>query len=299
MLFERRDPTQLAAELDSINGSFDSSDKKEWTCSVDNAGNGTAVIRFLPGKGNSMAFTKLINHGVTFDGRKYHIENCTSTTGDFASCPVCEYIKKEDLFKTNNAMYQKMKRKHSFWSNILVIKDPANPENEGKVFKYRFGTKIMDKISAMVKVNTELGEVPVDVSCAFTGANFLIKIKEVSGFNNYDDSKFMAPGQIAKIEDPEFQRFLFDEMTDLSELTAPTNFLSYEDHKKAFDEFMGAGSQASAVKEIDDFEKQMDQFNASQVNAAETKQESKPTETVELKPAATDGDDLQSMIDSL
>ena len=298
MLFERRDPTQLAQELDSINNSFDNSDKKEWNCSIDNAGNGTAVIRFLPGKGNSMSFTKLINHGWSFDGRKYHIENCTSTNGDFASCPVCEYIKKEDLFKSNNPLYQKMKRKHSFWANILVIKDPANPENEGKVLKYRFGTKIMDKINAMVKVNTDLGEVPVDVSCAFEGANFLIKIKEVSGFNNYDDSKFMAQGPIAKINDPEFQKFLFDEMADLSELTAESNFLKYDEHKKAFDEFMGGGSVAKASAEIDDFEKEMEKFNTEQ--SAAPVQEPKVETDVEIKPTeTTDSDELQAMIDGL
>ncbi|WPK28889.1 single stranded DNA-binding protein [Escherichia phage vB_EcoP_EP32B] len=87
-----------------------------------------------------------------------------STHGDYDSCPVCQYISKNDLYNTNKNEYSQLKRKTSYWANILVVKDPQAPDNEGKVFKYRFGKKIWDKINAMIAVDTEMGETPVDVT---------------------------------------------------------------------------------------------------------------------------------------
>ena len=42
---------------------------------------------------------------------------------------------------------RKRKRKLSYYANILVVSDPKHPENEGKVFLYKFGKKIFDKIT--------------------------------------------------------------------------------------------------------------------------------------------------------
>lgn len=275
-MFTRRDPSQLAAQLQELKGgsSFNEADGREWKLTLDTAGNGSAVIRFLPGKTpESMPFVKLINHGFKI-GSKWYIENCTSTHGKFDECPVCKYISENDLYNTDNALYGKLKRKSSFWSNILVIKDPAHPENEGKVFKYRFGQKIMDKINSMVEVDTDIGEVPVDVTCPYDGANFIMKVKKVSGFSNYDDCKFQKQSPIPNIDDEAYQAKLIEDMFDIDSIIAKDKFNSFEKNLESFNRVMGTaalgGAAAEASKnadavasELEDFEKQMAQYAAT------------------------------------
>lgn len=70
-MFKRKNPAELQAQLASLKGgsSFSSDDKGEWKLKTDNAGNGSAVIRFLPGKGDEgLPFVKLINHGFKKNG---------------------------------------------------------------------------------------------------------------------------------------------------------------------------------------------------------------------------------------
>ncbi|MFP9065703.1 hypothetical protein ACLI1X_16005, partial [Enterococcus faecalis] len=221
-MFKRKSTAELAAQMAKLNGNkgFSSEDKGEWKLKLDNAGNGQAVIRFLPSKNDEQApFAILVNHGFKKNG-KWYIETCSSTHGDYDSCPVCQYISKNDLYNTDNKEYSLVKRKTSYWANILVVKDPAAPENEGKVFKYRFGKKIWDKINAMIAVDVEMGETPVDVTCPWEGANFVLKVKQVSGFSNYDESKFLNQSAIPNIDDESFQKELFEQMVDLSEMTS-------------------------------------------------------------------------------
>lgn len=306
-MFKRQDPAQLAAQLQSLKGSnsFNESDGKEWKLTQDNAGNGTAVIRFLPGKGEEgLPFVKLVNHGFKI-GNKWYIENCTSTHGDYDSCPVCKHISDNDLYNTNNKLYGQVKRKTSFWSNILVVKDPSNPENEGKVFKYRFGQKIMDKINAMVEVNTDLGEVPVDVTCPWAGANFIIKVKKVGGYANYDECKFQGQTAIPKIDEEATQAKLMEDMIDLNAIIAKDQFNDFDKNLETFKRVMGtaaaggvaaeASKQADAMAdELDNFDAQMAEFNA------DTQSEPAKTETKESKPKEeTGGDSLDDLLNDI
>ncbi|WWS25292.1 hypothetical protein vBKpnAMK6_00348 [Klebsiella phage vB_Kpn_AM_K6] len=214
-MFKRKNPAQLQQQLAGLKGgsSFSNEDKNEWKLKTDNAGNGQAVIRFLPGK----------------------------------------------------AEYKLLKRKTSFWSNILVIKDPANPENEGKVFKFRFGQKIMDKINAMVEVDVDMGETPVDVTCVYEGANFVMKVKKVGGFQNYDECKFLGQSEIANINDEETQKFLTENMADLSEIVAPSQFKSFEVNEAKFKQIMGTaalgGAAAKAAAQADKIGDDLDSFD--------------------------------------
>lgn len=271
-MFKRKDPAQLQAQLSAMKGgkgSYDD-DKNEWKLK-DTDGVGSAVIRFLPSKNeeNPSPFLKLVNHGFKKNGQWY-IENCTSTHGDFDSCPVCQHLTKNDSFNSNPEEYKLLKRKTSFWANILVVKDPAVPANEGKVFKYRFGQKIMDKINQMVEVDTEIGETPIDVTCVYEGANFALKCKMVGGFKNYDDSKFLNQSEIPGIDDEAVQKKLMDDMGDLQELA---KFKSFEDNQKKFAKVMGTaalggGAAAAAAKaeqradELDGFDEEMKQFES-------------------------------------
>jgi hypothetical protein len=306
-MFKRKNPAALASQLASLSGSkgFNSEDKGEWKLKLDNAGNGQAVIRFLPGKGDEgVPFAVLVNHGFK-KGGKWYIENCTSTHGDYDSCPVCQYLSKNDSYNTNNEEYKLLKRKTSYYANILVVKDPAAPENEGKVFKYRFGKKIWDKINAMVAVDVEMGETPIDVTCAFEGANFVLKVKKVSGFSNYDESKFLGQSEIPNIEDEAYQAQLQEQMVDLSTLTAKDQFKSFEDNQKKFLQVMGtaamgtAASRASAQadkvgEDLENFEDDLANFNASS-------QKSAPAEDfMETGGSASSGDeDLDELLNGL
>lgn len=306
-MFKRKNPAALASQLASLSGSkgFNSEDKGEWKLKLDNAGNGQAVIRFLPGKGDEgVPFAVLVNHGFK-KGGKWYIENCTSTHGDYDSCPVCQYLSKNDSYNTNNEEYKLLKRKTSYYANILVVKDPAAPENEGKVFKYRFGKKIWDKINAMVAVDVEMGETPIDVTCAFEGANFVLKVKKVSGFSNYDESKFLGQSEIPNIEDEAYQAQLQEQMVDLTTLTAKDQFKSFEDNQKKFLQVMGtaamgtAASRASAQadkvgEDLDNFEDELANFNAGS-------QKSAPAEDfMETGGSASSGDeDLDELLNGL
>lgn len=280
-MFQRKNPAQLAAQLQDMKGgsSYNQGDNKEWKMTLDTAGNGTAVIRFLPGKTeNDLPFIKLVNHGFKI-GSKWYIENCTSTHGDFDNCPVCKHISENDLFNTNNELYGKLKRKTSYWANILVVKDPAAPQNEGKVFKYRFGAKIMDKINSMVDVDTEIGEVPVDVTCPFDGANFIMKVKKVSGFSNYDDCKFAKQTAIPNIDDISVQEKLAGDMVDISAMVAPSEFNSLEKNTVEFNKVMGTTALSGAAEaskiadaldnELNDIDAQMANFEAETSSASD------------------------------
>lgn len=274
-MFKRKNPTDLQAQLQNLKGgsAYAKNDETEWKLKLDAAKNGQAVIRFLPGKGDEgLPFIKLVNHGFK-KNNQWYIANCTSTHGDFDSCPVCQYLKEHNLYETNFDEYSNLKRKTSYWANILVIKDPANPETEGKVFKFRFGQKIMDKINAMVEVDESMGEVPVDVTCPFDGANFVIKVKQVGGFTNYDESKFMKQSEIANIEDEAYQAELEEGMTDLSALIAKDQFESYEKNNERFVKVMGTaamgGAASKAAAAADSFEKELQDFDAGTFDSDE------------------------------
>ncbi|UFK27100.1 hypothetical protein LG358_00079 [Escherichia phage UoN_LG358_1] len=301
-MFKRKNPAQLQAQLAALSGNkggFQDSDKGEWKLKLDNAGNGQAVIRFLPSKNEEAApFAILINHGFK-KNNQWYIENCTSTHGDYDSCPVCQHLSKNDSYNTNQEEYKLLKRKTSYWANILVIKDPAAPENEGKVFKYRFGKKIWDKINAMIAVDTDMGETPVDVTCPYEGANFVLKVKKVSGFSNYDESKFLGQSEIPNIDDESVQKSLNDQMVDLTEMTSKDKFKSFDDNQKKFEKVMGTAAMGGAAAkaerqadkvadDLDAFDKDMEAFSSGSTTNNSTSDVS-----------SSDDDDLDDILNGL
>lgn len=311
-MFKRQDSSKLQAQLAALKGGngFSKEDPKEWKIKTDAAGNGEALIRFLPSKTeDGLPIVKLVNHSFKVNG-KWYWENCSSTRGDFDSCPVCKYINEKDLYNTDKTEWQLIKRKASYYANILVLKDPQAPENEGKVFKFRFGQKIYDKIVAMVNVNTDMGEVPVDVTCVFSGANFLLKAKKVDKHQNYDDSRFMQQSQLPKIEDEAYQKYLMENMVDLGEIVAPSQFKPFDELETKFKKTMGvsmvagaaASSAAAAINsQLDDFDAQMNAFDAG-TTATSTASDSSADDlmaSLDLgggTSSASDLDDLDSLL---
>lgn len=312
-IFRRQDSSKLQAQLAALKGNsggFSKEDPKEWKIKTDAAGNGEAVIRFLPARTeDGMPIIKLVNHSFKVNG-KWYWENCSSTHGDFDSCPVCKYISENDLYNTNKTEYQDVKRKSSYYANILVLKDPKAPENEGKVFKFRFGQKIYDKILAMSNVNTDLGEKPINIVCPVEGANFILKAKKVDRHQNYDDSRFMQQSAIPNIDDEAFQKYLMENMVDIDSIVAKDQFKPFDELDAKFKKIKGvslvagaaASSAAAAINsQLDDFDKDLMAFDAgtSATSTASSSSADDLMASLDLgggSSSASDLDDLDSLL---
>jgi len=205
--------------------------------------NGTAqaIIRFLPSPDTDIPFVNVYTHSIRGPGGWY-IENCPTTLKK--DCPVC---------KANSAIWdsdpdtaRSRKRKQSYFANILVVKDPANPENEGKVFIYRYGKKVHGKI--MEKMQPEEGgiEEPIMVFDYYEGADFKLIIKKVKVDNilmpNYDSCSFDKPSAIGT--DEEIEK-VSKARYNLSEFIAPTAFKSYDELASKFDRVVGSAGVPS------------------------------------------------------
>lgn len=277
-LFKKRtDITKIQEQLQGLQGKsgFEGADLKEWKLGVDNSGEGSAVIRFLPSdEDHGAPFVKLINHGFKI-GNRWYIENCPTTKGsvdeNYQACPVCSYMSENDTYNTNNQLYGLMKRKTSFWAKILVIKDQKNPENDGQVFLYRFGVKIMAKITGMINVDETLGEVPVDVTCPVEGANFILKATNVGGNRNYDTSTFQKQTPIVGLfktdgsPNEAAQAKLSEQMSEvnLGELVADSAFKSKDVLQNQFDRTLGTKQSQEAARiddELSEFENDLNSF---------------------------------------
>ena len=202
-------------------------DERFWKLTTDKAGNGFAVIRFLPAcDGEDMPFAKLYSHAFQGPGGWY-IENSLTTLGK--KDPLGEYNRElwnsgDDSLKDQ---VRKQKRKLSYYSNIYVVKDPGNPENEGKVFLFRYGKKIHDKIMDVVNGDELEGREGINPFDFWTGANFKLRAKKVAGYPNYDSSEFQDPGTLEDLDDAQLES-IWQREYKLQELVAPDMFKTYE-----------------------------------------------------------------------
>ena len=215
------------------------SDDRFWQPEVDKAGNGYAVIRFLaPPQGEDLPFVRVWNHGFQGPTGKWYIENSLTTIGK--QDPVSEL--NTELWNSgseaNKEVARKQKRKLTYYANILVVKDPARPDNEGKVFLFKFGKKIWDKIKDMADPQFE-DEKPVNVFDFDTGANFKLKIRNVEGYRNYDKSEFESPSPISN-EDSVIEK-IWSQQHSLTAFLDAKNFKSYDDLKKKLTMVLSAG----------------------------------------------------------
>ena len=228
-------------------------DDRFWRPEVDKAGNGYAVIRFLPQPpGEDVPFVRLFDHAFKGAGGQWLIDGCLTTVGE--KCPVCEH--NSALWATgtkeNQNQVRNQKRKLSFVSNVYIVKDPAHPENEGKVKLFKFGKKIFDKLNAAMNPEFE-DENPLNPFDLWTGANFKLKIRKVEGYQNYDKSEFESPS--ALFDDDDEMEQVWKKEHALQSFLARSNFKSYDDIKKRLNSVLGLeGAVArSAVKEtVDD-----------------------------------------------
>jgi hypothetical protein len=217
-------------------------DDRFWRLEGDKAGNGTATIRFLPKTdADELPWVKIFSHGFQGPTGKWYIENSLTTLGE--NDPVGEL--NTQLWNTgipaNQDIARKQKRKLSFIANILVVSDPKHPENEGKVFLFKFGKKIFDKIMDKARPTFE-DEKPVNVFDFDQGANFKLRMRKKDGYANYDESVFSEPSPIGN--DDEIGRVLGSRYT-LAEFVDRKNFKSYDELKKKLNEVLSGDSFAS------------------------------------------------------
>ena len=240
---------KLTASLNKLNqkSSGPGPDDRFWKPEVDKAGNGYAVIRFLPEtEGEDVPFVRIWDHGFQGPGGWY-IENSLTTLGQ--KDPVSEYNSMlwNSGIESNKDKARKQKRRLSFISNIYVVKDPANPENEGKVFLYKYGKKIFDKLNEAMNPQFE-DETPVNPFDLWEGADFKLKIRNVEGYRNYDKSELDASAPLFD-EDEELET-VWKSQHSLVEFTNPTNFKTYEELQTKLNRVLGLdGQQASSTAE--------------------------------------------------
>ena len=211
-------------------------DERFWLPTKDDTGSSNALIRFLPQPDiESPPTISFFQHGFKEKG-KWFIDNCPSTFTN--PCPVCEYIQPywdEDTEESMNYA-RRYSRTKQFIANILVIKDLVKPANNGKVFLFKFGIKIYEKIEEKIFPESELDEA-VQIFDPWEGCAFKLKLRQKSGRNNYDNSEFVSKmGPVA--EDDEKLETIFNQLVDLSEFLADDKFPTYEKMAKKFNRIM-------------------------------------------------------------
>ena len=218
---------KLTKEIEKIASSEGGADERFWKPELDKSGNGYAVIRFLPAPvGEDVPWAKVWSHAFQGPGGWY-IENSLTTLNK--KDPVGELNR--ELWNSGSdrdkEVARKQKRKLSYYSNIYVVKDPVHPENEGKVFLYKYGKKIHDKVvEAMQPAFAD--EKPINPFDFWTGADFKLKIRKVDGYWNYDKSEFADPSTLGSFDDDQLET-IYNKTVSLVALTSSDNFMTYEE----------------------------------------------------------------------
>jgi hypothetical protein len=230
---------QLAKKLEQDVGTKKNfKDDRFWRPELDKTGSGYAVIRFLPaGANEDIPWAKTYTHAFKGKGGWY-IENCPTAIEQ--KCPVCEINNElwNSGIESDKNIARDRKRKLSYISNILVISDPANPQNDGKVFLFKYGKKIFDKIQEAMKPDFQ-DEKPVNPFDLWGGSNFRMKIRNVAGYTNYDKSEFDSPSALFDSDDKKLEA-LWNKLYPLKEFTDPSNFKSYDELKKKVNTVLGS-----------------------------------------------------------
>ena len=245
-------------------------DPRLWQPTVDKAGNGMAMIRFLPAPSvdgeDALPWVRVFSHGFQGPGGWY-IENSLTTLNQ--KDPVSEYNSTlwNSGIEANKDIARKQKRKLSYVANILVISDPSNPENEGQIRIYKFGKKIFDKITEAM--NPEFAdETPVNPFDMWEGANFKLKIRNVEGYRNYDKSEFAEKSALLDGDDAKLEA-LWKQEHSLKEFLEPKHFKAYDLLKTRLDKVLGfEGDVAPKSKAIDAV---VENFHDAELAALDTK----------------------------
>ena len=278
--------TDLLSKAESLNKTeVRGADERLWKPEVDKAGNGYAVIRFLPAPdGEDLPWAQVWSHAFQGPGGWY-IENSLTTLG-----------KKDPVSDLNRTLWnsgsdsdkeiaRKQKRKLSYYSNIYVVQDPANPQNEGRVFLYKFGKKIFDKLTEAMQP-AFADETPINPFDFWKGADFKVKIRKVEGYWNYDKSEFAEPSTLKNFNDSELET-LWSQQYSLTDFTNADKFKTFDELQTRLNQVLNA-APAPRQTEIEDLE------DLSEGRYKSVAAESAPTFKSAPTPAPAEEDDALS-----
>lgn len=219
-------------------------DDRFWKPTRDKAGNGYAVIRFLPQKeGEDLPWVRYWDHGFKGPTGLWYIEN--SLTSINQPDPVSEHnsVLWNSGRDEDKALAREQKRRLHYVSNVLVISDPDNPQNEGKVFLYKFGKKIFDKIMDVMQPQFA-DETPVNPYDFWEGADFKLKIRKVEGWVNYDKSEFSAPSALFDGDEGRLNE-VYGQLYALQDFLDPKNYKTYDELKAKLNRVLGVDAGVS------------------------------------------------------
>ena len=260
-------------------------DEREWKPTVDKAGNGYAVLRFLPAaEGQDTPWVRYWDHGFKGPTGRWYIENSLTSIG-----------KDDPVSEMNSALWnsgrdedketaRNRKRRLHYVSNIYVVSDPSNPEIEGKVFLYKYGKKIFDKIMDVMQPQFQ-DEKPVNPFDFWGGADFKLKIRQVEGYRNYDKSEFADSTEFLGADDAKLEA-VYNTLHNLGEFVDPKNYKSYEELSKKLYEVLGEAQVTTTAAAVSLDEKEEDPFVA-------------PTAEAVTEPTSDEGDDAMSFFAKL
>ena len=250
-------------------------DERLWKPSVDKAGNGQAVLRFLPAPpGEELPWVRVYDHGFQGPSGKWYIENSLTTINK--PDPLGELNSElwNSGIEANKEIARKQKRRLSYISNVLVVKDPSNPENEGKVFLYKYGKKIFDKIKDVMQPTFE-DEKPVNPFDLWEGANFKLRIRQVEGYRNYDKSEFDGNTPLDENEDK--LEAIWKQTHSLAAFLDPSNFKSYDELKIKLNTVLGSGTRVPTAEKVNPLDAEDELFVETKMKtAAKTTEETPP-----------------------
>ena len=265
-------------------------DDRFWSPTVDKAGNGYAVLRFLPPQEGDLPWVRLWSHG--FKGEKtgqWYIENSRTTIEE--DDPVAEY--NSELWNSgveeDKEQARKQKRRLHFISNVLIVKDDANPELEGKVMLFKYGKKIFEKLNAAMNPEFE-DEEAMDPFDMWEGANFRLKIRKYEGYRNYDKSDFAEPSAVA--DDDKAIKAIWEQTHDIQALVAPDQFKSYAELKARLERVLNLKSKTRIVEEANETEEET-------MDAPEEKEKPARKEKEASLLEGDGDDDLENLLESL
>lgn len=289
---------KLSSQLDKMasKGFSDPLKEKYWTPTRDSAGNAFAIIRFLPApEGEDMPFVRIWDHG--FQGKKtgrWYIEKSLTTIGQ--DDPVSKYNSQlwNSGVESDKEIARNQKRRLKYHANILVVKDSANPENEGKVFLYAFGKKIFDKLNDLMNPEFE-DETPVNPFDFWEGANFKLKVRQFEGYPNYDKSEFDEPSELFDGDEGKLEE-VYNQLHSLEELIKPDQFKSYQELEAKLHSVLGLTGTVSSdagktAEDMVDEEMDMSKLGKEEEEPEKPKAESKKNKEVEVSD--DDDDDLE------
>ncbi len=289
----KRNRTDLSKIIEAVGGNDqktnDNNDDRFWKPTIDKAKNGYAVVRFLPGtEGDTMPFVKYFDHFFKGPTGQWYVEK--SLTSIKLPDPLSEANSKlwnEDGSEEAKRIVRERKRQLRHVANVLIVSDPSNPENEGKVKLFRFGKKIMDKIQDSLQPRFP-DEQPMNPFNMWEGADFVIKIRNVEGYANYDASTFKAIAPIPGSDDE--LEAIYNQQHSLKEWYDPSEYKTYDELKNRLAIVLGESS--NSTRKFEDLDDEIPNFDAPKPMAA---QSPPSVAAVEVPTAESSMDDDETM----